>query len=61
MLNPSDISTPSDFALEREREGLRDRRSFRFCEKVDTIAAAIAKVIGALVSAVMLAHILGWL
>ena len=61
MVRISDISAPSDFALEHEREDLRDRRSSRLCQKVDAIAVAIAKVIGAPVSAAMLGHILGWL
>jgi hypothetical protein len=40
---------------------LRDRRSSRFCQKVDTLATAAAKVVGALVSAASLAHLLGLL
>jgi len=68
MLRPSDLSSSSEFALEHQREDLRDRRSFRRCQTADavagaadSVAGAIAKLIGSLASAATVAHFLGWL
>lgn len=60
MARPSELSTPADFALEHQREDLRDRRSSRHRRNAEVISGALAKAIGTLVSAAGLVHLLGW-
>lgn len=60
MARPSDLSTASDFAVEHERENLRDRRSSRYRMNVEAFSGAIARTTGALISAAAVAHLLGW-
>lgn len=61
MLRASRLSTATEFTVEHRREDIRDRRSERFCERVDALARAFAKSAGSLASAAVLAHLLGWL
>jgi hypothetical protein len=41
MLRPSDLSTPSDFAIEHQREDLRDRRWDRRCKIAGVLAMCV--------------------
>lgn len=61
MLRPSDLLTPSDFAVEHQREDIRDRRSLRYRMNVSETARALAMLTGSIASAGGLAHLLGWL
>lgn len=61
MTRASDISSISEFEIEHLREDLRDRRSSRFRRNLQAFAIATAQMMGALVSALGLAHLLGWL
>jgi hypothetical protein len=56
MVRASDISASSDFALERQREDLRDRRWDRRCK----ITLTVGKIAGAsTMFAFSLLHLLG--
>ena len=48
MVRASDISAPSDFSLEHQREDLRDRRWTRRCQVAGELAVAICKCCGVL-------------
>jgi aryl-alcohol dehydrogenase-like predicted oxidoreductase len=68
MMRVSDISSPSDFIVERQREKLRDQRCRRRCDAAMKISHALRELTGALrntVGAIALAwtlsHFLGWL
>lgn len=61
MARLTDLSTEADFAVEHQRENIRDRRSSRYRRNVEAISGAIARTMGAMVSIAGLAHLLGWL
>lgn len=62
MLRASDITAPSEFALEIQRETIRDRRWNRRRDMLWTATAATRRLSPVIVvSGVGLARILGWL
>jgi hypothetical protein len=62
MLRTSNISTPSTFALERQREDLRDRRWERRCRVMRMVGETFGKTFWALVlGGGALLRLLGWI
>jgi hypothetical protein len=62
MLRTSEISSPSEFTIEHQREDLRDRRWERHRDMAWTVALVIRIAFPALALGILgIAHLLGWL
>jgi len=62
VVRASDISAPPDFAVEHQREDLRDRRWKRHRDMAWTAVVVVRVVLPTLTfTSLCIAHLLGWL